>query len=46
MPQSSVYLPALINGHVSVHALIEGLASVGLTLQHDRTTGKVLIARK
>lgn len=47
MPNASVYLPALIDGHVSVHALIEGLASVGLTLQHDPVTGKILIvARK
>lgn len=46
VPQASLYLPALLDGQVSVHAVMEGLASVGLTLQHDRVTGKVLIARK
>ncbi|MEA3180902.1 MAG: hypothetical protein QOI59_4425 [Gammaproteobacteria bacterium] len=39
----TVYLPALIDGQVTVHALIEGLASAGLLLQHDPATGKFLI---
>jgi hypothetical protein len=42
----TVYLPALIDGHVSVRALIEGLASVGLVLQHDLATGKFLIVAR
>jgi hypothetical protein len=42
-PAPKVYLPALIDGHVSVHALIEGLASAGLRLQHDPGTGNFMI---
>jgi hypothetical protein len=42
----TVYLPALIDGQVTVHALIEGLASVGLLLQHDPATGKFLIVAR
>jgi hypothetical protein len=42
-PKPAVYLPALIDGQVTVHALIEGLASAGLLLQHDSTTGKFVI---
>jgi len=38
-----VYLPALIDGQVTVHALIEGLAAAGLLLQHDPATGRFLI---
>src|SRR5712671_4346644 len=45
-PKSTVYLPALIDGQVTVYALIEGLASVGLLLQHDPTTGKFLIVAR
>jgi hypothetical protein len=42
-----VYLPALIDGQVTVHALMEGLTSAGLRLQHDPTTGKfVILARQ
>ena len=45
--KAAVYLPALIDGQVTVHALIEGLAAAGLFLQHDPATGKFLIlARK
>jgi hypothetical protein len=45
-PQPAVYFPALIDGHVTVHALIEGLASVGLLLQREPTTGTfVIVAR-
>jgi hypothetical protein len=43
VPKRAVYLPALIDGQVTVRALIEGLASVGLHLQHDPTTGRFLI---
>jgi hypothetical protein len=39
----TVYLPALIDGQVTVHALIEGLASAGLLLKQDPATGKFLI---
>jgi hypothetical protein len=42
-PKPTVYLPALIDGQVTVHALIEGLAAAGLLLQHDPATGKFLI---
>jgi hypothetical protein len=42
-PRPTVYLPALIEGPVTVHALIEGLASAGLLLQRDPATGKFLI---
>jgi hypothetical protein len=38
-----VYLPALIDGQVTVHALIEGLAAAGLHLQRDPATGQLLI---
>jgi hypothetical protein len=38
-----VYLPALIDGQVTVHALMEGLAAAGLQLQHDAATGKFFI---
>jgi len=41
-----VYLPALIDGQVTVHALIEALASAGLHLQHDPATGKFLISTR
>jgi hypothetical protein len=45
-PKPTVYLPALIDGQVTVHALIEGLATAGLVLQHDPATGKfVILAR-
>jgi hypothetical protein len=43
VPKTTVYLPALIDGHVTVHSLIEGLASVGLLLQYDPATGQLLI---
>jgi hypothetical protein len=39
----AVYLPALIDGQVTVQALAEGLASAGLVLQHDPATGKFFI---
>jgi hypothetical protein len=39
----AMYLPALIDGQVTVHALIEGLASAGLMLRHDPATGRFLI---
>jgi hypothetical protein len=41
--KSPVYLPALIDGQVTVHALIEGLAAAGLRMQHDPATGKFVI---
>ena len=41
--KAAVYLPALIDGQVTIHALIEGLASAGLVLQHDSATGKFFI---
>jgi hypothetical protein len=37
------YLPALIDGQVTVQALIEGLAAAGLLMQHDPVTGEFLI---
>jgi hypothetical protein len=44
--KSPVYLPALIDGQVTVHALIEGLAAAGLRLHHDLATGRfVILAR-
>ena len=44
--KQQVYLPALIDGSVTVHALMEGLASAGLALTHDPATGKfVIVAR-
>jgi hypothetical protein len=45
-PKPAVYLPALICGEVMVHALIEGLATAGLCLQHDTKTGKFLIVAR
>jgi|KBSSwiStaDraftv2_1062776.scaffolds.fasta_scaffold14419_7 hypothetical protein len=42
--KSVEYLPALIDGQVTVHALIEALASAGLHLQQDPATGKFLIS--
>ena len=39
----AVYLPALIDGQVTVHALIEGLASAGLMLRHDPATGQFFV---
>jgi hypothetical protein len=42
-PKPSVYLPALIDGQVTVYALIEGLAAAGLVLQHDPATGTFVI---
>ena len=42
-PKLAIYLPALIDGHVSVYALIDGLASVGLALRHDPVNGTFLI---
>ncbi len=41
--QPAVYLPALIDGRVTVQALIEGLAAAGLQLQHDPATGRFFI---
>lgn len=41
--KSPVYLPALIDGHVTVHALMEGLAAAGLRLQHNPATGQFVI---
>ena len=43
VPKSAVYLPALIDGQVTVHALMEGLAAAGLLLHHDPATGKFFI---
>jgi hypothetical protein len=43
VPKRAVYLPALIDGQVTVHALMEGLASAGLQLEHDPATGQFLI---
>jgi hypothetical protein len=45
-PKPTVYLPALIDGQVTVHALIEGLASAGLHLQRDPATGRLLIVTR
>jgi len=42
-PRQIVYLPALIDGRVTVHTLMEGLAAVGLRLQQDPATGKFFI---
>jgi hypothetical protein len=41
--KATVYLPALIDGQVTVNALIEGLASVGLRLQYDSSVGQLMI---
>ena len=38
-----IALPALIDGQVTVHALMEGLAAAGLRMQHDSTTGQFVI---
>jgi len=44
--KQAVYFPALIDGAVTVHALMEGLAAAGLALTHDPVTGKfVIVAR-
>jgi hypothetical protein len=39
----TVYLPALIDGRVTVQALMEGLTAAGLRLQHDPATGRFVI---
>jgi hypothetical protein len=39
----AVYLPALIDGQVTVQALMEGLAAAGLLLHRDPATGKFFI---
>jgi hypothetical protein len=41
-----VYLPALIDGSVTVHALMDGLAAAGLALAHDPATGKFMIVAR
>jgi hypothetical protein len=41
--KQAVYLPALIDGQVTVHSLMEGLAAAGLCLQRDPETGKFVI---
>jgi hypothetical protein len=42
----AVYLPALIDGQVTVHSLVAGLAAAGLRLHCDSATGKfVILAR-
>ncbi len=42
----TAYLPALIDGQVTVQALAEGLAAAGLRLHRDPATGKfVILAR-
>jgi hypothetical protein len=41
--KSAAYLPALIDGQVTVHALMEGLAAAGLRMQRDSTTGRFVI---
>jgi hypothetical protein len=41
--KAAVYVPALIDGQVTVHALIEGLRAAGLQLQRDPATGKLVI---
>ena len=42
----AVYLPALIDGQVTVHALMEGLASAGLMLKRDPATGQFFIVAR
>lgn len=42
----AAYLPALIDGQVTIHALTEGLAAVGLRLYHDPLSGQFLILPK
>jgi len=44
--KSVVYLPALIDGQVTVQALMEGLAAAGLLLQHDPATRKFFIVAR
>ena len=41
--KQAVYLPALIDGQVTVHALVAGLAAAGLRLHRDPATGKFVI---
>jgi hypothetical protein len=43
---TSVYLPALIDGRVTVHALTEGLAAAGLRLRHDPASGQFVIVSR
>jgi hypothetical protein len=43
---SSVYLPAFIDGRVTVHALAEGLAAAGLRLHHDPASGQFVIVSR
>jgi len=42
----AAYLPALIDGQVTVHALTEGLAAAGLRLHRDPVTGKFIIVAR
>ena len=45
-PKPTAYLPALIDGQVTMHALAEGLAAAGLRLHRDPATGRfVILAR-
>jgi hypothetical protein len=46
IPKPTVYLPALIDGHITMRALIEALASAGLVLLYDSTTGQLLIVSR
>jgi hypothetical protein len=41
--ESVSYLPALIDRHVPVRALRNGLRAAGLRLEHDPVTGNLLI---
>jgi hypothetical protein len=41
--KSVFYLPALIDRHVPVRALRNGLRAAGLRLEHDPVTGNLLI---
>ncbi len=43
---TTVYLPALIDGRITARTLIEGLASVGLLLQREPTTGALVIVAR
>jgi len=45
-PKPVAYLPALIDRHVTVRSLREGLAAAGLRLEHDPTTGNLFILRR
>jgi hypothetical protein len=45
-PKPTVYLPALIDGHITMRALIEALASAGLVLLYDAATGQLLIVSR